>query len=112
MTLQERRPTSRYFEQRTELFSQGDIFVDVPLAYPMPAGEVMLDVSDETAETRRVFLSGPLDFGPAMLITPTCSMRSQTSGRAYVHPVRTLVPLRLGTANGTVERSRLAGQLD
>jgi hypothetical protein len=87
----ERRPTGRYYEQRTELLSQGDIFVDVPLAYPAPADSVVLE-DDESAARR--FLSGPLDFGPAVLITPTCSMRAQSSTPGYAHPVRSLVPLR------------------
>lgn len=87
----ERRPDGDYYETRTELLSQGDIFRDVPLAYPSPAHEIAVEAVDETA---RVFLSGPLDFGPAILVTPTCSMRSQTSGRDYAHPVRTLLPLR------------------
>jgi hypothetical protein len=90
----ERRPQGNYYERRTELLSQGDIFADVPLAYPMPAGEIAMDQPDPVEETVRLFLSGPLEFGPAMLTTPTCSMRSQTSGREYAHPVRTLVPLR------------------
>jgi hypothetical protein len=89
----ERRPSGSYYEQRTELLSQGDIFVDVPLAYPSPADEVVLS-DDEPEETARRFISGPLDVGRALLITPTCSMRSQTPGRHYAHPVRTLVPIR------------------
>ena len=37
-------------------------------------------------------MSGPLEFGPAMLITPSCSLAAQgTVG--YGHPVRTLVPV-------------------
>ena len=87
----ERRPSGEYYEMRTELLSQGDVFADVPLAYPMPAGEIVVE---EIGETARTFLSGPLDYGPALLITPTCSMRSQSPGRDYAHPVRTLVPLR------------------
>lgn len=89
----ERRPTGAYYEHRTELFSQGDIFMDVPLAYPTPADELVLE-DDEPEETARRFLTGPLAVGPAMLITPTCSLRSRTPGRDYAHPVRTLVPLR------------------
>lgn len=90
----ERRPAGSYYEMRTDLLSQGDIFEEVPLAYPSPAAAIELDAAEEPAETTRAFLSGPLEFGPAMLITPTCSMRSQTRGREYAHPVRTLVPLR------------------
>ena len=88
------RPKTGYYETRIDLFSQGDIFHDVPLAYPTPAGEIEIENPDSPEETTRTFLSGPLDYGHAMLITPTCSMRSQTPGRDYAHPVRTLVPLR------------------
>jgi hypothetical protein len=87
----ERRPSGPYFEQRSALLSQGDIFDDVPLAFPSPADAV---VFEEATSSARSFLSGPLDFGPAMLVTPTCSMRSQAPGRDYAHPVRTMVPLR------------------
>jgi hypothetical protein len=85
------RPTDAdYYERdRVELFSQGDLFRDVPLAYPLPATELLVD--EEAAGSRR-FLSGPLDFGSAMLITPSCSLAAQgTAG--YGHPVRTLVPV-------------------
>lgn len=86
----ERPSDSEYYERdRVELFSQGDLFRDVPLAYPLPADELVLD--EESAGVRR-FLSGPLEFGPAMLITPSCSLGAQgTAG--YGHPVRTLVPV-------------------
>jgi hypothetical protein len=87
----ERRPAGPYFEQRTALLSQGDIFHDVPLAFPSPADAILVE---EATGPSRSFLSGPLDYGPAMLITPTCSMRAQALGRDYAHPVRTLVPLR------------------
>jgi hypothetical protein len=86
----ERPPDADYYERdRVELFSQGDLFRDVPLAYPLPADELIVD--EESAGSRR-FLSGPLEFGPAMLITPSCSLGAQgTVG--YGHPVRTLVPV-------------------
>ena len=86
----DRPPDADYYERdRVELFSQGDLFRDVPLAYPLPATELVVD--EEDARSRR-FLSGPLEFGPAMLITPSCSMGAQgTAG--YGHPVRTLVPV-------------------
>jgi len=87
----ERRPGT-YYEDRVPLFSQGDVFEDVPLAYPSPADELLVE-EDEESEGRR-FLSGPLEVGPAMLTTPTCSMRAQGGGGDYAHPVRTLVPLR------------------
>jgi hypothetical protein len=87
----ERRPSGPYFEHRVPLLSQGDIFADVPLAYPSPADAIVLE---EATGPTRSFLSGPLAFGVAMLVTPTCSMRSQTQGGDYAHPVRTLVPLR------------------
>jgi hypothetical protein len=89
----EPRPSGRYYEQRTSLLSQGDIFENVPLAYPSPTDRVFVDDEDDSHQARR-FLSGPFDIGHAMLITPTCSMRAQSSGRDYAHPVRSLVPLR------------------
>jgi hypothetical protein len=78
-----------YYETRIPLLSQGDIFRDVPLAYPVPT-EI---VEAETSGGVRHFLAGPLETGPAMLITPTCSMRAQREPGKYAHPVRTLVPI-------------------
>ena len=86
----ERPPDADYYERdRVELFSQGDLFRDVPLAYPLPAGELVVD---EASGGSRRFLSGPLEFGPAMLITPSCSLGAQ-GAEGYGHPVRTLVPV-------------------
>ena len=86
----ERPSDADYYERdRVELFSQGDLFSDMPLAYPLPADELIVD--EESGGTRR-FLSGPLAFGPAMLITPSCSLGAQRGG-GYAHPVRTLVPV-------------------
>jgi hypothetical protein len=89
----EARPSNdEYYErERVPLFSQGDLFRDVPLEYPTPPREIVVD---EEAEERgaRAFLSGPLEFGPAMLTTPTCSMRAQQT-EGYAHPVRTLLPV-------------------
>jgi hypothetical protein len=86
----ERRPDDGdYYESRLELCSQGDIFRDVPLAYPLPADEIV-----EEGHGSRRFLSGPFDVGLAMLVTPTCSMRAQGAPDRYAHHVRTLVPLR------------------
>ena len=86
----ERPADAEYFERdRVELFSQGDMFRDAPLAYPLPADELVVD---ERSGGSRRFVSGPLEFGPAMLITPSCSLAGQgTAG--YGHPVRTLVPV-------------------
>lgn len=86
----ERPPDADCYErERVELFTQGDLFRDMPLAYPLPADELIVD--EESGGNRR-FLSGPLEFGPAMLITPSCSLGAQgTTG--YGHPVRTLVPV-------------------
>jgi hypothetical protein len=86
----ERPSDADYYERdRVELFSQGDLFRDMPLAYPLPADELVVD--DASGGSRR-FLSGPLEFGPAMLITPSCSLGAQRAG-GYAHPVRTLVPV-------------------
>ncbi|HEX5585392.1 hypothetical protein [Gaiella sp.] len=85
----ERPSDADYYERdRVELVSQGDLFRDVPLAYPMPADELLVD---EASGGRR-FLTGPLAFGPAMLITPSCSVGAQGAA-GYGHPVRTLVPV-------------------
>jgi hypothetical protein len=87
----ERPRDADYYERdRVELFSQGDLFRDIPLAYPLPADELVID--DESGGGRR-FLSGPLKFGPAMLITPSCSLAAQGATAGYSHPVRTLVPV-------------------
>jgi hypothetical protein len=87
----ERPPDADYYERdRVELFSQGDLFRDVPLGYPSPAEELVLDEA-EGGRGRR-FLSGPLEFGPAMLTTPSCSFGAQGAA-GYGHPVRTLVPV-------------------
>ena len=105
----ERPSDAEYYERdRVELFSQGDLFRDVPLAYPMPADELIVD-EGEGGGSRR-FLSGPLDFGPAMLITPSCSLGAQGAA-GYGHPVRTLVPLiplAELVARGVVKESALA----
>lgn len=86
------RDADYYQRDRVDLFSQGDLFRDVPLAYPLPADELVID--EESGGSRR-FLSGPLEFGPAMLITPSCSLGAQGGGGGggYAHPVRTLVPV-------------------
>lgn len=100
----ERRPSGAYYQDRTGLLSQGDVFLDVPLAYPTPADSIVFD--EEDADAGRRFLSGPFETGPAILTTPTCSMRSQGGEADYAHPVRTLVPLR------PVEELLEAGILD
>jgi hypothetical protein len=89
----EERPTDdEYYErERVSLFSQGDLFRDVPLDYPTPPREIVVD-EDAEEHGVRAFLSGPLEFGPALLTTPTCSMRAQRAD-GYAHPVRTLVPV-------------------
>jgi hypothetical protein len=90
-TRPERPPDAEYYKrERVELFSQGDLFRDVPLAYPMPADDLIMD--EAPGEGGRRFLSGPLRFGPAMLITPNCSLSAQGVA-GYSHPVRTLVPV-------------------
>lgn len=99
----ERPNDGDYYErERVKLFSQGDLFRDVPLAYPSPAEELLVD-EDEHASGGggRRFLSGPLEFGTAMLITPSCSMGAQ-GAFGYAHVVRTLVPMM--PLAGLVER--------
>jgi hypothetical protein len=90
-TRPERPPDAEYYQrERVELFSQGDLFRDVPLAYPLPADDLIMD--EAPGEGGRRFLSGPLRFGPAMLITPSRSLSAQGVA-GYSHPVRTLVPV-------------------
>lgn len=107
-TKPERPPDAEYYERdRVELFSQGDLFRDVPLAYPLPADELVVD---EASGGSRRFLSGPLEFGPAMLVTPSCSLGAQ-GATGYGHPVRTLVPvipLAELVDHGVVKESALA----
>src|SRR5690242_6242367 len=87
----ERPSDADYYERdRVELFSQGDLFRDVPLAYPSPAEELVVDAAEGRGGRR--FLSGPLEFGTAMLITPSCSLGAQGAA-GYGHTVRTLVPV-------------------
>jgi len=92
----EARPSDdEYYEPHTGLFEQGDLFRDVPQAYPLPADEVILEEgATEPEGIRRRFLSGPFDTGFGLLVTPTCSMRAQGVEEAYAHPVRTLLVVR------------------
>jgi hypothetical protein len=105
----ERPSDAEYYERdRVELLSQGDLFRDVPLAYPLPAEELVVD--DAEGGGSRRFLSGPLEFGPAMLITPSCSLGAQGAA-GYGHPVRTLVPaipLAELVGRGVVKETALA----
>lgn len=90
MAREERPADDQYYESRLPLLSQGDIFRDVPLAYPIPADRVV----ENESSGERLFLAGPFEVGLAMLTTPTCSMRAQgADARDYAHPVRTLVPV-------------------
>jgi hypothetical protein len=101
------RDAEYYARDRVELFSQGDLFRDVPLAYPSPAEELLIDEHERGVGRR--FLSGPLEFGPAMLITPSCSLAAQ-GATGYGHPVRTLMPVLPLTAlveRGVVKEAAL-----
>jgi hypothetical protein len=81
-------PAADYYEVRHDYLNQGDIFREVPLAYPF-LGE---DAETDDAGVRR-FHSGPIA-GLALLITPTCSMQAQGQRPGiYAHPVRALVPV-------------------
>jgi hypothetical protein len=78
-----------YVEPWSETFLQGDVFVDVPIAIPAPPDAVLMD------EGNRRFLSGPFDAGPAMLLSPSCTIAAQGAARGtYAMPARTLVPIR------------------
>lgn len=67
-----RRPAddAYYVEPWTRLM-QGDLFREVPFAFPWPTDTVLVGEGD------RVYVSGPFDTTPAMLLTPTCTMAAQ-----------------------------------
>lgn len=91
MARESRPPDASYYVVgRTVLLSQGDLFRNVPVSYPV-LSENLGDIGDGV----RRFVSGPLQRSFAVLVTPTCSMRAQGAGGAfrYAHPVRTVVPL-------------------
>lgn len=90
---------------RSRLLSQGDIFGNVPRTYPSVSSAVQTD-----ALGKRRFISGPLDVGYAMLITPTCSMSAQGAD-GYAHPVRTVVPL-VSAAEALEARSLTAANIE
>ena len=70
---------------------QGDIFMDVPLGFPAPPDAVVL------IDGERRFITGPFEAGPAMLISPSCSIAAQgpdAKAGTYAHPARIMVALR------------------
>lgn len=74
---------------------QGDLFRDVPQAYPLPADEVILEEGATKHDgIRRRFLSGPFDAGFGLLVSPTCAMWAQGVEGEYAHPVRALLVVR------------------
>lgn len=88
-----RRPADDdyYVAPWSDGFLQGDLFADVPLAFPAPPDAVVM------AEGERRFVSGPFDAGPAMLVSPSCAIAAQGTAAqagAYAHPARTLLPIR------------------
>lgn len=66
MRKQERPANDSYYETRHELLSQGAIFRDVPLGYPLPPGQIGEDPNAPAGA--RQFLSGPFEVGDAMLV--------------------------------------------
>src|SRR5204863_3233210 len=92
MRLRPERPSdSDYYERdRVELFSQGELFRDAPLAYPLPADELVID-EDERGGSRRFLKQAPrvraCDIHHAALLA------GRAGGGGYAHPVRTLVPV-------------------
>lgn len=96
MSREKRPEDSSYYRAPGGGLLQGDIFRDIPLAYPLPADELILEGEPFEASGTRRFLSGPLEFGFAMLLTPACSMTAQGVGddELYAHPVRTIAPIQ------------------
>lgn len=90
----EARPADdSYYEPlfRSDLLGQGDLFADVPCGYPSSAQDLA-----DVPGARRLFHSGPLPAGFALLITPSCSMGGESGmdgSITYDHPVRSLVPV-------------------
>lgn len=78
-----------FVEPWSDTFLQSDLFADVPIAVPAPPDAVLVDEGD------RRFLSGPFDAGPAMLVSPSCTIAAQGGPPGtYSMPARTLVPVR------------------
>jgi hypothetical protein len=85
-----RPPDDRYYvDPWSDTFLQGDLFADVPIAIAAPPDAVIM------SEGERRFVSGPFDAGPAMLISPSCTIAAQgASPGMYSMPARTLIPVR------------------
>jgi hypothetical protein len=81
-----RPPDDTYYAERTDYVRMGDVFQDVPLAYPWPP-----DAAGH-GKGRRKFLAGPFESGFGMLLSPTCSMIAQ-GATGYAHPIRVLAPV-------------------
>lgn len=94
-----------YVEPWSDTFLQGDLFDHVPLAVPAPPDAVL------RVEGERRFLSGPFEAGPAMLLSPSCTIAAQGGvAGAYATPHRTLVPIRPVQellANGAISEGNL-----
>jgi len=93
MTREVRPADDSYYEPlfRSDLVGQGDLFADVPCGYPTTAQDLA-----DVPGARRLFHSGPLPPGFAMLTTPSCSMGGESDAAGsitYDHPVRSLVPV-------------------
>src|SRR3989442_6602364 len=94
MAKEERPRDDAYYErERVPLFSQGDLFRDVPLDYPAPPREIVVD---EEADERgaRAFLSGPLEFGPALLNDPDVFDARKADGGVRASSTDTAARLR------------------
>jgi hypothetical protein len=75
------------------------------LAVPAPPDAVL------RVEGERRFLSGPFEAGPAMLISPSCTIAAHGGAAGtYATPHRTLVPIRSVSellANGAISEENL-----
>ena len=88
----QRPDDDNYFvEPWSDTFLQGDVFDEVPFAFPAPPDAVVID------EGERRFVSGPFDATLAMLVSPSCTIAAQgqnVPAGTYAHPARTLLPIR------------------
>lgn len=89
MSLKRPADEAYYVDPWSDTFLQGDLFADVPIAITAPPDAVLMD------DGERRFVSGPFDAGPAMLLSPSCTIAAQGAPPGtYAMPARTLVPVR------------------
>lgn len=92
-TVKVKRPADGdyYVAPATEQLLQGDLFTNIPIGMVAPPDAVVLD------DGAQRFVTGPFGAGPAMMISPSCTIAAQGSEGGdgqYAHPARTVIPVR------------------